>query len=286
MQYTNDLRTPITHVGRVVQNARIDDDEYRGRTDNRRKEQNPRQGDHVVAEWIGDQVAGNAELMHISRFTPLLKNKTDSVISHWNGDSDLRVFDNTNAMSHMIHKSKLAPEESLAENDKDKLWSRVALVEMYHVEFAGVAATDGEQVGHSGGNMGGEARELVSQLGGLTTILNTGEEPIRAGAHVVWYLPRRYSKGGNLTQRKDTDVGMRRKNGLPMGKQFVGVRGLDEELQDQQYIQFCDRAAKMGSQVNVCLNRRMHAYDKVIGRALSAAKPGNPFDILLGKYSC
>ena len=291
--YTSDLRTPITHVGRVVQNARIDDYEY---TSRKYQKNNANPTDAETLQWGGDHVLGNGELMHISRFSLLLKNKSDSFIANWNGDTDLRVFDCSNQMQSVIkYNSYSLLRDELSRFPNDKLWTTVALTEMQKLEFGGIAATDGAQTGYDPRAMGGEPREIVSQFGGLTTIINTGLDPIKAGDCVVWYLPRKHMGGGSEKEKSHKHT-YPRKNGLPANKQVIGVRSLQNELDDDHFKRFC------ANPINTCMamsvqeqqpqaameeyqTRCMFPYHKVIGRAMSGAAPDKPFDILLGNYS-
>ena len=299
--YTSDLRTPITHVGRVVQNARIDDYEYTSRKYPNNVHTHPNK---TTVKWGGEQVLGNGELMHISRFSLLLKNKSDSFIANWNGDTDLRVFDCSNQMQSVIDASDpVLSLELTGAGISQKLWTLVALTEMEKLEFGGIAATDGSQVGYDPRSMGGEPREIVSQFGGLTTIINTGLDPIKAGDCVVWYLPRNNVTffDGQPTQQKSKSQAFSRKNGLPGNKHTVGVRSLQEELSDEKFHNFCMSKLRAGNDyvtsnsgngdqirsktVTEYHTRCMFPYHKVIGRAMSGAAPDKPFDILLGNYS-
>ncbi|MBE36497.1 MAG: hypothetical protein CMI16_13235 [Opitutaceae bacterium] len=312
--YTSDLRTPITHVGRVVQNARIDDYEYTSRkyVNNTNGNNHSEEGSCRVT-WGGDQVLGNGELMHVSRFSVLLKKKSDSFIANWNGDTDLRVFDNTNCMQQEFKMPPLVQYElqTAIRDAENTVWTLTALVEMHNLEFAGIAATDGSQVGYDPRALGGEPREIVSQFGGLTTIINTGKDPIKAGDCVVWCLDGDHvakshatmSNGfsGHLLQPRQLgrpsthQAQYAKKNGLPRNKQMICVRSLQAELDDDKFKAFCrapiDACQALGGDRHSAdamaeyQNRCMFPYHKVIGRAMSGADQGKPFDILLGNYS-
>lgn len=297
--YTSDLRTPITHVGRVVQNARVDDHEYTSRKYTQEADSNTNQR---VLNWDGQEVLGNGELMHVSRFSVLLKNKHDSFIANWNGDTDLRVFDCSNRMQSIIKmESELLKDEFSKLQAADARWRLAALTEMQKVEFGGIAATDGSQVGYDPRSMGGEPRELAAQFGGLTTIINTDVDPIHAGDCIVWYLPRQHLRGAEKNNYGTSTSSYQRKNGLPMGKQMIGVRSLQKELADPKFKAFCngpifaaenmlntstgDIAGLAPMAMEEYNMRCMFPYHKVIGRAMSGADSGKPFDILLGNYS-
>lgn len=298
--YTQDLRTPITHVGRVVQNARIDDLEYTTRKYANVNNPFPK---HYQVTWAGDAVLGNPELMHVSRFSILIKNQKDSMIGNWNGDTDLRVFDCVNTMSKTIDLS--APKDDFLNKELMTIMSRgeedqmkftlVSMVEQEHVEFGGVAATDGAQVGFDPRAMGGEPREIVSQLGGLTTVINTGLSEIKTGDIVVWYLPVHLASikhsGGTIDSKSSTNLEamVAKKNGLPANKCVIQVKSLNDALNDKMYQQYCltplDYVDSSTDALAEYHRRRMLPYHKIIGRAISGAKPGHPFDLMLGNYS-
>jgi hypothetical protein len=226
------------------------------------------------------------------------------MIGNWNGDTDLRVFDSVNKMAKTIklNNNDFRSTELITlsgSNLQQLRFTLVAMVEQEHVEFAGVAATDGAQVGYDPRAMGGEPREIVSQLGGLTTVINTGLHEIKTGDMVVWYLPVEVAKIKNnagvsidATSTTTLDRMTAKKNGLPANKCVIQVMSLNDALKDPRYQNYCLSPLKYAvddttqpAAMAEYHKRRMLPYHKIIGRAISGAKQGQPFDLMLGNYS-
>jgi len=136
---------------------------------------------------------------------------------------------------------------------------------------------------------------FVTQLGGLCTIQNTGDDPIKAGDFVVWDLPRHNTEGTIMCGKKqkqmvvtrpyhpksDHSLVLRRRirdTGDPLSTTISALRRTERDSLDRD-VAIADVLHELG---DVLADER----GRVIGRAMSNAdRPGDTFDILLGRYS-
>lgn len=108
---------------------------------------------------------------------------------------------------------------------------------------------------------------LAIQIGGLQTIYNNGNGDIYAGDLVLFDKPLAAIHIKHPDYRKD---GLRKKiPGVPHEKLLFSVKRFN---------------IKEFAGESVDANERHRIQQHVIGRALSTSKPGQPFDIILGRY--
>lgn len=155
------------------------------------------------------------------------------------------------------------------------------------LKFGGVAAT--RSIYQDGIRIANDAI-FVSQFGGLCTIMNTGDEAIRAGQWVVWDLPKREGEGTKMCgQREKQMVITRPYDDEAQGKQAFKQR-LTRDGGTNQLKQAVVNLQAAGSDDNIAdiLNQiQIHIVEKrsrIIGRAMTNAKTGETFDLLLGRY--
>ena len=132
---------------------------------------------------------------------------------------------------------------------------------------------------------------FVSQFGGLCTIQNTGDDAIRAGDFVVWDLPRHSTEGTIMCGKKqkqmvitrpyrpksDHALVLRRRLGDASDPLASAVKSLRDTPGTDAAI--ADVLHELSSVIS-------DERGRVIGRAMSNAdRPGDTFDILLGRYS-
>lgn len=97
--------------------------------------------------------------------------------------------------------------------------------------------------------------EIVVQIGGTRTIVNNGSGPVNVGDIVMWDMPNQ-----DEHNKRPDYPGVSRNKVLPKIKVYKYRRtGPKEDLEEKR--------------------------SRIIGKALSAAAPGRPFDILLGNHS-
>jgi plastocyanin len=128
----------------------------------------------------------------------------------------------------------------------------------HDVAFVGVAAT---RALHDEASQHANEEDCVVQVGGLCTVLNNDDAQIAAGDWVAWDWP-----GGAVHTE-----------GAPAAKRTFRVRSLNSLLSDFDGKDTADKELKL-MLGNVLLANR------VIGRAMSTARPGDQLDILLGSY--
>jgi hypothetical protein len=159
-------------------------------------------------------------------------------------DTDIHVFSCANGM----HVSGAGPDK--------KKRKRADL------EFAGVASN---RANYDPSNSTNEEM-LAVQVGGLQTMYNTGEEAIYAGDIVLWDMPEGPPK--------------KRIPGVPRDKKLFLTVSYKTALEEAKNVV---NAAK-ANDLPEFLRAHNDLARRVIGKALSTAQPGKPFDILLGHY--
>ena len=147
------------------------------------------------------------------------------------------------------------------------------------LDFAGIASNRAIYDPNNSAN----EEALAVQVGGLQTIYNTGDEDIFAGDIVLWDMPTLDDRG-EPTQRYP---GIPRKKKLFSTKRYQpgtavdAVTKLIKKALDDGGGDVDKRAANAAQQVQ----EAMWGYQRrVMGKALSSAAKGEPFDILLGHY--
>ena len=174
-----------------------------------------------------------------------LRNKNTSYISYTPNDTDMHVFSSANGM--FGEDSNGNPVRQLIKGDDDNNANKVADARQ-SLDFAGVASNRSIYDPNNNAN----EDILAIQVGGLQTIYNNSDEEINAGDIVLWDLPTTHDG------RPSKPIpGVPRNKILFVTSKYKAINNL-EEHQDQAR--------------------------RVIGKALSHAKKGKPFDILLGHY--
>ena len=127
---------------------------------------------------------------------------------------------------------------------------------------------------------------LAVQVGGLTTIYNTGINPIQTGDVVLWDMPETDDTEGTSKVRIA---------GVPKNKLLFSTKALRPtdafKLEKKEYytmLGFTNKAEwprREGDQGYISDAEVFHRLNRrIIGRAFSSAKSAKPFDILLGRY--
>jgi hypothetical protein len=128
-------------------------------------------------------------------------------------------------------------------------------------------------------------------MGGLATIYNTGPEIIHAGDIVMWGLPTTKASGNGGPPRFAYKIA-----GIPREKMLFATLKYKEsdvavtkENKDEIRRECArnDGACNPAQCETVLTKILQNKYDRrrrVIGRALSSAKPAKPFDLQLGHY--
>jgi len=124
---------------------------------------------------------------------------------------------------------------------------------MKNLHFAGVACNRALYDPSNHANEEG----LAVQVGGLQTIYNTGEAQIFAGDLVMWDKPVANKKTSRSHGHRPRIPGIRHEKALFSVKRWDFAAGADFNFEASQ---------------------------RIIGKAMSTAKSGQPFDILLGRY--
>ena len=132
---------------------------------------------------------------------------------------------------------------------------------------------------------------FVSQFGGLCTVQNTGDDPIKAGDFVVWDLPRHPDEGTVMCGKKQKQMVITRPYHPKADVKHVIQRRLADQTDPLK--QAVDMARQNGFGAEG-LAEVLHELgdvlqderSRVIGRAMSnAERSGDTFDLLLGRYT-
>ena len=251
--YLNDLngiKTPITHAGRVVYNAQRDSVET-----HRRRSKRGRDG--KTALYPNSDV--NDENHSIQPYELCVRNKRAKLVRWAPNDTDIHVFSSANGMYSW-------------DGNKDPGAKRATL------QFAGVASNRAAYDPRNNAN----EEHLAVQVGGLQTMYNTSNGEIHAGQVILWDMP-------------DQNAGKLKIPGVPKDKllfQTVPYNSTEKGKYDQALdtaLTTYDNDDGDANAARVTLKKAFadaHArlQSRVIGKALSSAKSGKPFDILLGHY--
>jgi len=132
---------------------------------------------------------------------------------------------------------------------------------------------------------------FVTQLGGLCTIQNTGDDSIQAGDYVVWDLPKHSAEGTIMCGKKQKQMVITRPYRSKNDHNLV----LRRRMQDpSDPLADAVNPLRTGKLSDEQIGKLLHELGdvlsdergRVIGRAMSNAdKPGDTFDLLLGRYS-
>jgi len=163
---------------------------------------------------------------------------------HTPNDTDMAVFSSANGIGLSAHTYGHLVHKSNTDREAQMI---------KNLHFAGVACNRALYDPSNHANEEG----LAVQVGGLQTIYNTGEGQIFAGDLVMWDKPVANKKTSMSHGHRPRIPGIRHE------KLLFGVKRWD----------FATPA-----------NFDFEASQRIIGKAMSTAKSGQPFDILLGRY--
>lgn len=264
---------PITKSGRVVYNVCMDMDHARYR-------QKPAEGRFRPVDNISQRVS--ADILTIQPHEICLQQDESMFRRGYQksiNDTEVQLLSCLNGL-----KTKSSNLTGKSSSDERRLAVRKTL------KFGGVAATRSiyDASKESYGRPIANDAMFVSQFGGLCTIMNTGDEEIKAGQWVVWDLPKHPEEGLNLIGLKEKQLVITR----PYRAYGHDMRSLQLRLQtDSVLISVMGkiRAAAGDPAAEASLLITLNDYlleerSRVIGRALQTAKTGETFDLLLGRY--
>lgn len=264
---------PITKSGRVVYNVCMDMDHARYR-------QKPAEGRFRPVDNISQRVS--ADILTIQPHEICLQQDESMFRRGYQksiNDTEVQLLSCLNGL-----KTKSSNLTGKSSSDEKRLAVRKTL------KFGGVAATRSiyDASKESYGRPIANDAMFVSQFGGLCTIMNTGDEEIKAGQWVVWDLPKHPEEGLNLIGLKEKQLVITR----PYRAYGHDMRSLQLRLQtDSVLISVMGkiRSAANDPAAEASLLITLNDYlleerSRVIGRALQTAKTGETFDLLLGRY--
>jgi len=190
-------------------------------------------------------------------------------------DTDIHVFSSANDMFIW----------NTSGNEDDKRRRK-----MRQLEFAGVASNRARYDPNNNHNEEG----LAVQIGGLQTMYNTGTEDINAGDLIMWGLP-------NADKSRPRIPGVDKSKLLfttiPYKKHNIGTENLSEHteraLNELATASRLPKTAQNQDQKDEAVQAAFQSvaqdvYElqrRIIGKAMSMAKKGKTFDILLGHYA-
>jgi hypothetical protein len=248
--YTNtNFSNPITKAGRVVYNVNLDMDEaYRRR----------RRGDTYQA---------------VDNIEPHVDDETLTVLPH-----EILLQRNPRHTKRKMTPSSVNDTQIFVLSALNGLQANNGTKPkkaMESMRFAGIAATAAP---YSTSQRVQNNQIFVAQVGGLCTIQNTGTDPIYSGEYVVWDFPHHIEEGKNMCGKKDKQMVITR----PYTPKFTDPRALKRKYEDKS-----SRSAT-GSFLDIykfIKEDEDEVKGRIIGRAMSDAKEGEVFDLLLGRYS-
>jgi hypothetical protein len=264
------LVSPITHAGRVVYNAQRDWLETRWRK---------RKGDNALRAYAG---FGDDASHTIQQFELTVRNRGNRYMQWTPSDTDVRVFSNGNGIkvansTRQEYVAKLGGGGVVVPFN-DSQYDRLRLLKRDRLQFGGIASNRAIYDPKNNAN----EEHLAVQVGGLTTIYNTGDKTINTGDVILWDMP---------CVEGTTGISSIRIAGIPKNKLLFSTKVLDPETSfDQEKKEYCqlmfgqDNAVGKPNPSDAIIFHRLNR--RIIGRAFSSAGPAKPFDILLGRYMC
>ena len=257
-QSIGSLTSPLTTQGRVAVNAVRDHQDTRIRQRDRRIDPTGT----VFGERFADEDQSIEPHELCLMFTAAKgRNAVPS-------DTDFNVFSNANGLRPR-KRSRGSTNET---PEKRRKRQRAALYE--ELQTAGIASN---RARYDPTNTANEEM-LAIQIGGLQTIYNTGNLPINAGHVIVWELPE------NANSRDRPRIQGVEKSKLLF--QTVPYEAAAKKVSDEQRAAVAafkrdDDADKL---ITALITLDLQLRKRVLGKALSCAKPGKPFDLMLGHY--
>ena len=271
---------PITKVGRVVYNVALDLSHARFRS-TRSNAQFPAVDNVVLGAVTADHLTIQPHEICLEQDQEIFR----SGLSRSINDTEIMLLSSLNGLK-TNRKNYTLPGKpgGAAEEIHDKATRRRKVRE--RLRFGGVAAT--RSIYNPNSRIANDAI-FVSQYGGLCTILNTGDDPIKAGNWVVWDLPRHPSEGTKMCGLRDKQMVITRPYSM---RDMTGKTKIQHSLErDPEMIAiYAELAAAPVSHENVaaCIHKAVELdieeRTRIIGRALQNAKTGETFDIQLGRY--
>jgi hypothetical protein len=275
------LVSPITHAGRVVYNAQRDWLETRYRK---------RKGGGGAHAAYAKGGFGDPGCHTIQQFELTMRNCGNRYLQWTPSDTDVRVFSSTNGMKIPNSVTKeLKTKHPTVKVFQATDTPRLRLLKRDNLQFGGVASNRAIYDPHNNAN----EEHLAVQVGGLTTIYNTGDTRINTGDVVLWDMP---------VLNGTDETSSIRIAGVPKNKLLFSTKALDpknsfQQEEDDYYHMMYDyrRDTGQGSPKAQAANNEERISDaeifirmnrRIIGRAFSTAGPAKPFDILLGRYMC
>ena len=249
------LTNPITHAGRVVYNAQRDYTET-----HKRRGRKPTGATQLYTE--NEQ---HDENHSIQPYEICIRNTKNNMRSGRPTDTDIWCFSSLNGVYTSEKWDGTETDKNLA------AWQTKQLHKKRDEDyvFAGIACN---RAIYDPDNNANEAM-LAVQVGGLQTMYNTGTHRIEAGMVVVWGVP-----ASDAIQHRKKIPGIRHNKILfttepheeALEAALTAMQKLNSSLTpDEQRTE-----PQMGRSVNM----------RVMGKAMSSADAGKPFDILLGHY--
>lgn len=169
-------------------------------------------------------------------------------------DTTLQVFSSLNGMLRKSEQKPAQVEETLQ-----------------FAGFADIAASfDSQHV---------RDEDAVVQLGGIRSIINTGDEMIHLGQWVYWKLPEKFDY---KNKKIVAEVHPVKFDDLYSNKVII------EELKKMKKTpEFADKTEdqKIQKLLMDYHKKFVNMTNKIVGKALSSAQPGGQFDIVLGRYA-
>lgn len=120
--------------------------------------------------------------------------------------------------------------------------------------------------------------EVVVQIGGTRTIVNNGHLPINVGDLVMWDLPTEAEHRGRQAYPGIPNNKVLAKTVVYNGSDILACKELEKAIDDGDI-------QKVKEKFNKARDLMADHKRRIIGKALSKAAPGNPFDILLGNHT-
>jgi len=268
---------PITKSGRVVYNVCMDMDHARYR-------QKPAEGRFKAVDNVSQRIS--ADILTIQPHEICLQQDETMFRRGYQksiNDTEVQLLSCLNGL-----KTKSSNLTGKASSDEKRLAVRKTL------KFGGVAATRSiyDASKESFGRPIANDAMFVSQFGGLCTIMNTGDEEIKAGHWVVWDLPKHPDEGLNMIGLKEKQMVITR----PYRAYGHDMKSIQLRLAtDPVLIALMGRVRGAGAgggagadheaRLLISLNDYLlEERSRVIGRALQTAKTGETLDLLLGRY--
>lgn len=263
------LNTSITSQGGVKFNAQRDVSEHHRRKKARK---------NSVYAYPNADPGDDSDLSIMPRDL-CLRRRVKSQYKRMYTDTDINVFSSANRMFNLVPG---LPPMSAKDLDNKRDWLRDMRSQF---DFGGIAVTPArcDQNGAPGGE-----KNCVVLFGGSFTIRNTGDEDIYSGQHVMWDLPDPISPTHTWTsdQVPRTKLVFQTKPFTLENKYSLESAAERNDLvaAAQQLVETKGDEVPFASAMQAFEARFMDGPRRVFGRAVSSAKPGKEFDIILGRY--